>query len=202
MSGPVIPEVSAATWASKQQVQYSARPRHQVMMANLTKTLLCCALLSATACASKPPPPPPPPPVARPAPPQGPTRTDFKTIAKKLMARCVAGGWIDTWRSTHANVDVARPKVQLTDFEDRTEQDLDSTYLHRTLEQRMRLSGVYDIVADPAQADFLAKGKLLRMAERTSSGDRISVYTAILDLMDPKSGKVVYTCETTVRGEM
>lgn len=118
------------------------------------------------------------------------------------MARCVAGGWINEWRSKHEDIDVARPKIKLTEFEDRTEQDLDSTYLHRTLEQRMRLSGVYDIVADEGDADFLAKGKLLRLAERTRSGDRISVYTAILDLTDPKSGKVVYTCETTVRGEM
>jgi|GEM_PF-2299325 len=173
------------------------------MMAKLKNTLLCITVLGASACASPPPPPPAPPPApARPAPPAGPTRTDFKQISKKLMARCVAGGWINEWRSKHEDVDVARPKVKLTQFEDRTEQDLDSTYLHRTLEQRMRLSGVYDIVADEADADFLAKGKLLRLAERTRSGDRISVYTAILDLTDPKSGKVVYTCETTVRGEM
>ena len=39
--------------------------------------------------------------------PSGPTRTDFKTIAKKLVSRCVAGGWIHKWRSTHEDPTVA-----------------------------------------------------------------------------------------------
>lgn len=162
---------------------------------------LAPALLIATACASSPPPPPPPPPAPPPAAPAGPTRTDFKTIAKKLMARCVAGGWINEWRASNPDVDAARPKVQLASFEDKTDQELDQTYLHRTLEQRMRLSGVYDMVNEASEADFVARGKLLRMAERMG-GERISVYTAVLDLVDTKSSKVAYTCEATVRGEM
>lgn len=158
------------------------------------------ALLLTAACASAPPPPPPPP-APPPAAPAGPTRTDFETISKKLLSRCVAGGWINEWRSTHADVDVARPKVFLDAFEDRTKQDLDPVYLQRVLAQRMRLSGVYDMVPDAEGADFVGRGKLLRMAER-HRGERISVYTAVLDLVDPASGTVAYTCEATVRGEM
>ena len=167
------------------------------------KRLLLTPLLLTVACASAPPPPPP----ARPAPPpptapSGPTRTDFKVIAGKLMKRCVAGGWINTWRSQQADIDAARPKIFLAEFEDKTGQGLDSTYLHRTLEQKMRLSGVYEMVPEADGAHFIGKGKLLRMAERGKGGARISVYTAVLDLVDPATSKVAYTCEATVEGEM
>ena len=159
-------------------------------------------LFSAVACKSTPPPPPSePPPPARPAPPAGPTRTDFATIAKKLVSRCVAGGWINEWRSKQPDVDVAKPKIHLRDFEDKTGQNLDPTYRNTTLEQKMRLSGVYEMTSEDAGSDFIGKGVLLRMAERTSGG-RISVYTVTLNLMEPASGKVVYSCEATVQGEM
>ncbi|MCB9649554.1 MAG: hypothetical protein H6730_23575 [Deltaproteobacteria bacterium] len=166
------------------------------------KRLLLLPVLLSAACASTPPPPPPPPAAPPPTAPSGPTRTDFKEIAGKLMKRCVAGGWINTWRSQQANIDAARPKIHLAEFEDKTGQDLDSTYLHRTLEQKMRLSGVYDMQPEAEGADFIGKGKLLRMAERGKGGARFSVYTAVLDLVDPASGKVAYTCEATVEGEM
>lgn len=167
----------------------------------IRRTLLPLLLTVTAACASKPPPPLPPPPAPPPTAPSGPTRTDFETIAKKLLARCVQGGWINAWRARTGDVDAARPKVMLKTFEDKTDQGLDQTYLHRTLEQRMRLSGVYDMVPDEAQADFVAQGKLLRMAERVG-GERISVYTAVLDLVDNETKTVAYTCEATVRGEM
>jgi PBP1b-binding outer membrane lipoprotein LpoB len=148
---------------------------------------------------------PPPRPVvkkqARPAPPPGPTRTDFKTIAKKLMKRCVAGGWIERWRSTAPDVDVAKPRIQLLGFEDKTGQDLDPTYLMSVLERRMRMSGVYDLVTEGGKKDFDARGRLLRMSERTKTG-KTSVYTAILEIIAPADGKVAYSCEATVRGEI
>lgn len=160
--------------------------------------------LLASACASSPPPPPPPPPPAPPPPtaPAGPTRTDFRQIAAKLLQRCVQGGWIHQWRSEHEDVDVARPKIFLAEFEDRTGQELDPVYLNRTLEQRMRISGVYDMLPSEEGADFIGKGKLLRMAERDRRGDRFSVYTAILDLVNPETGEVAYSCEASVQGEM
>lgn len=164
-------------------------------------SLSALLLAAASACSSTPPPPPPRAVAPPPAAPSGPTRTDFKYISSKLMQRCVAGGWINEWRSKHEDVDVARPKIHLETFEDKTDQDLDQTYLHRTLEQRMRLSGVYDMVSSASDADFVGRGKLLRMAER-SGGERISVYTAVLDLVNPKTNETAYTCEATVRGEM
>jgi len=137
----------------------------------------------------------------RPPPPTGPTRTDFKTIAKKLMQRCVAGGWIEKWRSTAPDVDVAKPRIQLVGFEDKTGQDLDPTYLLSVLERRMRMSGVYEMVAAGGERDFDAKGRLLRMSERTRTG-KVSVYTASLDIISPKDGKIAYSCEASVKGEM
>ena len=137
----------------------------------------------------------------RPAAPVGPTRTDFKTIAKKLVKRCVAGGWINRWRSEAPDVDVAKPRIYLRDFEDRTGQGLDPTYLTSELARRMRVSGVYDMVGEGAALDFVGRGKLMKMAERVS-GRRVSVYTATLDMLDPKSDRVAYSCEATVRGEM
>lgn len=134
--------------------------------------------------------------------PAGPTRTDFKTIAQKLVSRCVAGGWIHKWRSTHEDPTVARPKIYLRDFQDQTKQELDPTYLHAELERKMRTSGVFEMVSESAEYDFEGRGKLLRMAERTRSGDRISVYTAVLELVDPATNKVAYSCEATVQGEM
>lgn len=144
----------------------------------------------------------PPPQVAdRLPPPSGPTRTDFKTIAKKLVARCVSGGWIERWRSTHDDPDVAKPRVYLASFADETGQDLDSGYLRTTLEQRMRLSGIYEMVARPDIADFVAQGTLRRLAERTR-GDRISIYTATIELEDAKSRRRAHQCEASVQGEM
>lgn len=144
-----------------------------------------------------------PPPVQSdlPPPPTGPTRTDFKTIARRLVSRCVGGGWIERWRSSHADADVAKPRVFLAAFADETGQDLDSEYLRSTLEQRMRLSGVYDMVARKGEADFVARGVLRRLAER-QGGERISVYNASVDLEDAESGRRAHRCESTVRGEM
>lgn len=158
------------------------------------------------ACSTTPPPPPaapPPDPVARaPSPiPTGPTRTDFKTIAKKLMSRCVRGGWINAWRAEQPDVDVARPKIRLLPFEDRTSQDLDPTYLNTILAQRMRLSGAFDLAGDNVEPDFLGKGTLLRLAEGNAT-DRYAVYIATLELQNPKSGRVVHACEATVKGEL
>ena len=139
--------------------------------------------------------------INRPAPPPGPTRTDFKTIAKKLMKRCVAGGWIERWRAIAPDVDVAKPRLHLLGFEDKTGQNLDQTYLMSVLERRMRMSGVYDLVSADAGKDFDVRGRLLRMSERTKTG-KTSVYTAILEVIAPKDAKIVYSCEATVRGEM
>ena len=158
-------------------------------------------VLAACGGSTKAAPPPPPAPVARPAPPQGPTRTDFDTIAKRLMKRCVAGGWINEWRSEQPDIDTPRPKIHVRDFEDKTEQDLDPSYLNSVLEKRMRLSGVYDLVSNDEDADFIGRGVLMRLAERRGS-ERFSVYTAILNLVEPSTGDVKYSCEATVRGEM
>ncbi len=157
------------------------------------------ALLLA-ACGGKTPPPPPPGP-SGPPPPSGPTKTDFEAIARQLVGRCVTGGWIERWRSTHSDVNVAKPRVRLTDFEDRTGQDLDGDYLRSVLEQRMRLSGVYEVVQDEDRADFVAKGSIRRMAERVR-GERVSVYTAILEFDAVATGRRYHQCESTVRGEM
>jgi hypothetical protein len=157
-------------------------------------------------CKSSTPPPKqesaPPPPTNRPPPPEGPTRTDFKTIAGKLVQECVGGGWISKWRSTAKDVDQARPRIHLVGFEDKTQQNLDPEYLNSELEKRMRMSGVFDMVAEGAELDFIGQGKLLRLAERNARGDRISVYTATLDLIDPQTKQKAYSCEATVKGEM
>lgn len=164
--------------------------------------MMVATMAAATACSGKTPPPARPAPVdTRPPPPSGPTRTDFKTIAKKLMARCVAGGWIDTWRASAPDVDVAKPRIFVAEFEDKTDQDLDPSYLRTVLEKRMRLSGVYELVTESAERDFTGRGRLLRLAERVG-GKRVSVYTATLDMLDPNSGAVAYSCEATVRGEL
>lgn len=136
-----------------------------------------------------------------PPPPSGPTRTDFKKIAKKLLPQCVGGGWINRWRAEHEDVNVARPKVVLEPFEDRTEQDLDPVYLNSILAQRMRISGVFDVVDEPDGADFIARGQLLRLAER-KAGRRVSVYTALLNFYHPKDRRTVHTCQATVEGEL
>jgi hypothetical protein len=136
-----------------------------------------------------------------PPPPEGPTRTDFKVIAKHLMQRCIAGGWISRWRSEQPDVTVARPRVYLRDFEDKTEQNLDPSYLNQELGQQMRLSGVFEMATESGPFDFIGRGRLMRLAERAGSG-RISVYTATLEMLDPKTEKVAYSCEATVRGEM
>lgn len=150
--------------------------------------------------------PPPAAPAAHATPrapaPEGPTRTDFRTIAQKLVQECVAGGWIQKWRSTAKDVDVARPRIRLRGFEDKTQQGLDPAYLTSELEKRMRLSGVFDMVGESAETDFIGDGTLLRLAERTQRGDRISVYTATLDLIDPATNQKAYSCEATVRGDM
>ena len=98
-------------------------------------------------------------------------------------------------------MDVAKPKIHVRDFEDKTGQDLDPSYLNSVLEQKMRLSGVYEMVTSDEEADFVGRGVLMRMAERPGS-ERISFYTAMLNLVDPNTKKVAYTCEATVRGEM
>ena len=166
--------------------------------------LLLVALPLAAACGGAKPKPAPPPVSAAPPPPpppRGPTRTDFKSIARKLVGRCVGGGWVNRWRAEHEDVNVARPKVFLDEFDDKTGQDLDPSYLNSVLAQRMRISGVFEIVDSADQADFLGRGKLLRLAERDSKG-RYSVYTAILSLADPNSRRTVHSCEASVQGEM
>ncbi len=140
--------------------------------------------------------PPPEPPL-----PAGPTRTDFKVIARKLVQRCVGGGWIDEWRAASPDPDVARPKIHLEGFENKTKHELDPTYLASVLGQRMRLSGVFDMRPDAAEVDFVGRGRMHRMAEQLGA-DRVSVYTAVLDLVDPKTNRVAYSCEATVRGEL
>ncbi len=184
-----------------QVMVFASEPSYSVAMKATSLALAVCCALGTSACSSNTPPPAKPT-VRRNPPPSGPTRTDFRTIAKKLLGRCVGGGWIHRWRSTHADAEIAKPRIYLSDFSDQTKQDLDPSYLNSVLEKRMRMSGVYEMVSDEDAAHFLGKGKLLRMAERTRSGSRISVYTAVLDLVDPKSGKIAYSCEATVRGEM
>lgn len=164
-------------------------------------TVFAAALLAA-ACGGSTPPPKAveaPPPASDP-PPAGPTRTDVKQIAKTLVAKCVAGGWISKWRSTNPDYEAARPKIKLEDFEDKTGQSIDTTYMTSELERRMSTSGVFDMVTEAP--DFVAHGKLLRLAERGKGGARISVYTAVLDLHDPATGKRAYGCEATVEGEL
>lgn len=171
----------------------------------MSPKILCFAVvLAGAACSGDKTPPPAQPveaPPPKPPPPSGPTRTDFKTIAKRLVQRCVGGGWIDEWRAGSADPDVAKPKIFLEGFEDRTKKDLDPSYLASVLSQRLRLSGVFDMRPDGAAVDFVGRGRLLRMSERVGS-ERISVYTAVLDLVDPKSDRVAYSCEATVRGEL
>jgi hypothetical protein len=160
------------------------------------------SLLGAACGGSTPPPKKEPAPVStRPAPPEGPTRTDFKTIADKLVGRCIGGGWISKWRSTQKDIDVARPRIFLKGFEDKTDKNLDPTYLVTELERRMRMSGAFDMVPEGAPTDFIAQGKILRLAERAGKG-RISVYTATLELLDPTTNQRAYDCEATIQGEL
>lgn len=157
------------------------------------------ALAALAACGGSTPPPRPAPPVS--TAPAGPTKTDFATIARKLVGRCAMGGWIERWRSEHEDPNVAKPRVMLMAFRDETGQELDADYLRSTLEQRMRLSGVYTMVSDATEADFVARGQLKRLAERVS-GRRVSVYTALLELESRETGRRIHQCEATVRGEM
>jgi hypothetical protein len=158
-------------------------------------------VLCAVACGgSTPPPRPSPPPSASAPPPSGPTRTDFKEISRDLVRRCVGGGWISRWRA-EGDIDAAKPRIRLEPFSDQTGQGLDPTYLTSELERQMRTSGVFEMVSDDAR-DFDGRGKLLRLAERGKGGARISVYTAILELVNPKTGKLAYSCEATVQGEL
>lgn len=170
---------------------------------------LCASLW--TACAGNRPPPPvvaeqEEPANAPPPPPAGPTRTNFKEISKKLVQRCVSGGWISRWRS-EGHLDVARPKIYLSEFEDRTGQNLDQTYLQFELSEKMRMSGVYDMVPEKDGAHFVGRGRLLRMAEQDEKG-RYNVYTATLDFLQPDTqkpdapAKVVASCNASVAGEM
>jgi hypothetical protein len=168
----------------------------------MRKCLVLTALVLGCSSSKQAAPPPPPPAAARPAPPSGPTRTDFKDIAKTLVKQCVGGGWIDKWRSTHEDVDVAKPKIHLAEFEDKTGQDLDPTYLMSVLEKRMRMSGVFEMVPGPEGSDFIGRGRLLRLSERTPKGKRFSVYTVTLELLEPASDRIAYSCEATVQGEL
>lgn len=136
-----------------------------------------------------------------PPPPPGPTRTSFKIIAKKLVKRCITGGWISRWRSEQADVDVARPKVFLEEVDNRTEQDLDPSYLTQVLSDRIRLTRVFELVDDPAEADFIGDPTLRRLAEERR-GQRYSVYTATLNLKNPQTKRSVHGCEASVRGEL
>lgn len=172
-----------------------------MLSSRITALLL---LAAAAGCSSSTPPPrvvQEKPVERRDPPPKGPTRTDFNTIAQKLVGKCVAGGWIAKWRSTAKDIDQAKPRIMLRAFEDRTGQGLDPLYLNQTLEKKMRTSGVFDLVAEGAETDFYGRGILHLLAER-SGGERISVYTATLELIDPLTEKIAYSCEATVKGEM
>ncbi|MCB9654009.1 MAG: hypothetical protein H6729_07780 [Deltaproteobacteria bacterium] len=162
--------------------------------------------LGASACATaKAPQEPPAQTAARdvPAPPpSGPTQTDFKIISKRLVKRCIAGGWINRWRANNSDVNAAKPKIFLAPFDDATGLNLDPEYLRTTLERRMRRTQAFEMVADRSGCDFIGQGKLHRLAERGPKGERFSVYTATLALLDPTTEKVAYSCEATVRGEM
>jgi hypothetical protein len=151
------------------------------------------------ACASSTPPPKAAPveDQTREAPPPGPTRTSVKAIAKKLAGRCIGGGWIARWRS-QGHLDVARPKLFIKSFEDRTGQNIDPMYLTNQTEAALRLGGVFELVAESGTPHFEGKGTLLRLNE---GGGRTS-YTATLDMIDAASQKNVQTCEATVEGEM
>lgn len=170
-------------------------------MGMLKYALSAGVFIFAVGCGGAKPPPPVAPPTVSTAP-TGPTRTDFNQIAKALVRRCVAGGWINQWRSTNEDVDAARPKIFMKAFENKTGKELDPTYLNAVLEQRMRTSGVFDMVTESGEPDFIGHGKLLRLAERGSGGARFSVYSAILELKDPTTEKMAYSCETSVKGEM
>ncbi|MCC6807043.1 MAG: hypothetical protein IT381_06445 [Deltaproteobacteria bacterium] len=136
-----------------------------------------------------------------PPPPAGPTRTSVKEIAKKLSGKCVGGGWIARWRS-EGHMQQARPKIWLQGFEDRTGQNVDPTFMTSETEGRMRLSGVFDMVSEGGAPDFIATGKLLRLAEIGKNGARVSVYTATLDLLDAATKKPVASCSADVEGEL
>ena len=58
------------------------------------------------------------------------------------------------------------------------------------------------MVPEGAERDFDGRGRLLRLAERDARGDRYSVYTVTLDLIEPGGDRVAYSCEATVKGEM
>lgn len=176
------------------------------MLPRIAKPSTLAALMLAAGCSHGQPPPaeapvshPPP---QRPPPPGGPTRTDFKTIADKLVGRCIGGGWISAWRAQAKDVDTPRPRIRLQGFEDKTGQNLDGDYLVTELERRMRMSGVFEMVPDGTPADFIAHGKILRLAERNDRGGRFSVYTATLELTDPATSRLAYSCEATVQGEL
>lgn len=166
----------------------------------LRRIVFAAATLMA-GCGSSSPPPAPPPVASRPPPPSGPTRTDFRTIAKKLVGRCAAGGWIARWRSEHDDVEVAKPRLAFEGLADDTDEGLDIGYLDSVLEGKMQASGIYDMVSDPAQADFTARGRVARMAER-SGGTRIPVYVTTVEIVGAATGKMVRRCEATVEGEM
>lgn len=162
--------------------------------------LLACA----SACSSEKAEPPPKAAEERPSeppPPPGPTRTSVKEIAKKLAGKCLGGGWIAKWRS-EGHMQTARPKLWLSGFEDRTGQNVDPTYMTTETEARLRLGGVFEMVNEQGGPDFIASGKLLRLAEIGKNGARVSVYTAILELQDPATKKTVQTCEANVEGEI
>lgn len=165
------------------------------------KKILCLLLLTSCAAEETQTPPPKVAEEREPPPPAGPTRTSVKEIAKKLSGKCVGGGWIARWRS-EGHMNSARPKIWLSGFEDRTGQNVDPTYLASETESRMRLANVFDMVAEAGAPDFIAVGKLLRLAEIGKNGARISVYTAILELQDPVSKKTVQSCEANVEGEL
>lgn len=160
---------------------------------------LILVLLAACAPEKSAPPPKAEPVADEPPPPAGPTRTSVKEIAKKLAGKCVGGGWIARWRS-EGHMQSARPKIWLKGFEDRTGQNIDNTYMTTETEARMRLSGVFDMVGESGAPDFVANGKLLRLAEIGKNGARISVYTATLEMVG--EGKTVASCEATVEGEL
>jgi len=99
-------------------------------------------------------------------------------------------------------MDVARPKLYIASFEDRSGQAIDPAYMTSETEARFRLGGVFDIVGETGGPHFIGKGKILRLAETGKGGARVSVYTLTLDMVDPASQRTVQSCEATVEGEL
>jgi superfamily II DNA helicase RecQ len=66
--------------------------------------------------------------------------------------------------------DVFTLKSMLEKSAGEAEGGIDPTYLHDELLRNMRTSGVYDMVEEAGPFDFIGRGRLMRLAERSGSG--------------------------------